>query len=183
MERVNNFKEMVEKYYNSIGQMILFTFIHVQVKYTYIDLHHQYIDGNDNWTKKEKRERINATDTIFVPIVTSHEYYLKELTGKPYNLPMTLYIKENIDIGDTDNIDMSKLEEKITSIIPKECSIVSELQLGKIAEQNGYDAFKFRIYDAEEGKPAVFYSSPYWVYEVYGVSKKENEYQNKGKKI
>ena len=56
--------------------------------------------------------------------------------------------------------------------MPKECKVISEEELRKIAKEQGYDNIQWEIYDKAIGLPPIAYSGPEWVNIVYGVREK-----------
>lgn len=171
-EKINDFNQIIENYYNEKGMDVCFHFLHIITHYTYLDLHHEYIDGNDNWKTKEKVERINESQRIFVPVIMECEYYEKNYNNKDYDREMfPIEIKDKIDIGDTDNFNYDEFYKKIYDNIPKECTVVSDEELDLIAKLNDYDEFEWDIYDASVGKPPIAYVGPEWHYDIYGIKK------------
>lgn len=85
-------------------------------------------------------------------------------------------IKEEIDIADSNHFNYDGIYKKLGETIPRECSIIGDEELNKIANYYGYDKFGWVIYDKSAGLPAVAYGGPMWVYEFYGIrEKKENK--------
>lgn len=177
-EKVDDFNQMIEEYFKIHCNDGVFRFIHVEVPITYVDLHHQYIDGNDGWKTKEKVERIKKKETIYVPAVIDKDYYDANFDGKIYEYDLSPYhINETIDVGDTDHFRYDELFRRIYEVVPGECHIIEEDEMKKIANLNGYEDFEWHIYDKARNLPPIVYGGPEWQYDVYGIKGNVNEDQ------
>lgn len=175
-ERIENFKEKIEDYYKKMGKGdIVFDFLHVQVDYTYMSYHHPIRELLKEGGIKLKYEdrRQHERQTLFVPVIVGKTYYEEKFGDDFYHMKRDLKIKEKIDIGDSNHFNYDGIYEKLGETIPRECTILGDEEMNRIANYYGYDKFGWEIYDKSVGLPPIAYCGPMWIYEFYGIKEKE----------
>ncbi len=182
-EQIDNFREMIENFYQQKMKKndIVFDFLHVSINYTYMSYHHpvrELLKESGIQLKYEDR-RQHCSETLFVPVIVGKQYYDETFGDDVYYTKRTFSIKEEIDIGDTKHFHYEEIYQKLKELIPKECTIIYEEEMEKIAHFYGYDKFGWEIYDKAKNLPAVFYSGPEWIYHFYGIKEKEEKLNNK----
>lgn len=177
-EEIKNYKEIIEDYYKRMyGIDVVFDFMHVVITYTYMYLQEPIytVQKEGGMTVRYEDRRETTSETIFVPFVVAPKYYDENFADDLYYTKRTIGAKGVVDIGSSGNFNYDGIYKKIDEVMPKECKVINEEELKKIAKEQGYDNIEWRIYDKARGLPPIAYSGPEWVYEIYGVREKEQE--------
>lgn len=184
-EEIKNYKEIIENYYKmQYGKDVVFDFMHIVIKYTYIYLQKpiNVLHKEGGITVRYEDTRENVKETLFVPFIVDPKYYEEKFSDDLYYIKRTLRANGVVDIGSSYNFNYSGIYKKIDEVMPKECTVISESELKKIAEKQGYDKFEWEIDDRAAGLPPIAYSGPNWICNFYGVREKVQEFPNDIKK-
>ena len=175
-EEIINFSQMVTNYYKEFGKdNMVFDFLHINIKYTYVDLNSRIIDLNNNGIPVYNNGKRNRNELIFIPVVLEKEIYEKLFSDDDDYAKRTFHVSNNIDVGTSYHFNYAEVYKQINKTIPKDCHIVNDSEIQAIAKINGYENIYWDIQDENADMLPDYHMEPNWVTKVYGFKKLEEE--------
>lgn len=169
-EQINNFSSMVIDYYEKNGiQNMVFDFLHVNIKYTYIDLNSKLIDINSSGVPIYNNGKIIKEELIFVPVVLKKNEYDKLFSNDEDYKKRTFNVPDIIDAGTSYSFDYAKVYKQINKSIPRCCHMINDSEICTIASINGYDKIYWDIQDENDSVLPDYEMEPNWITKVYGI--------------
>ena len=172
-EKIENFTQMIENYYNKNGENYRFHFLPVRVTYKYYEYE---ADGGYTFLGISLREKeIRKYIVEYVPVLTKLPHSKRFIPLEEYEQVFRTGILDTIDT-ETYTTESVDIHSKIIELIHKKfkniskeklVKIISDEELNKIASLNGYKEFTWDIHD------------PYIELEYMYTSEKLEEFKDK----
>ena len=168
-EKIENFTQMIENYYNKNGENCRFHFFPVRAVLKY----YENAVAGSGFIYRETQKISYIVE--YVPVLTKLPHSKRFIPLEEYaTIDTETYLLEDADI----HSKIIELIHKQFKNISKEelVKIISTEELNKIASLNGYKEFTWDIYDPYIGREWMVRDSEKlkelkdkWIYDVYGV--------------
>jgi hypothetical protein len=177
-EKIENFTQMIENYYNKNGENYRFHFLPVRAVLKY----YENAVASSGLIYRETQKTSYIVE--YVPVLTKLPHSKRFIPLEEYDDVFKTGILATIDT-ETYLLEDADIHSKIIELIHKQfkniskeelVKIISAEELNKIASLNGYKEFTWDIYDPYIDREWMFRDNEKlkelkdkWIYDVYGV--------------